>query len=254
MGVNVLLEGRGAKRCTYNCVYCEIGRSAGNELTSVHYVVDVKPDAHEEPFQVELERVLENVRSIESVTFGYWGEPTLNPNLGEFLRQAAEVRAGLKRAERPTFAVFTNSSTVTRPEVREMLARFDLVLAKFDAGTQAEFTKINRPHPSVPPLDEITEGLRKLGERMERGNRLALQCLFFSSRSPHFRGNGPAGELGAWVARVARIKPDLVQIYSVARQPAEPFVFATPKQRLLAAKERLEAALGPNAKTRVRVY
>lgn len=253
LGVNVLHEGFRRKRCTFSCVYCEIGRTTATELTGPTHVVEVPPAGFEE----ELERVLSNLRCVESVTFGYNGEPSLNPHLGEFASIARGVRARLDLPVRPQLTVFTNASTVTVPRVRAVLGQFDLVLAKLDAGTQADFERVNRPHPAVPPLDEIVAGLARLRSEMPPGHRLALQSLFFrSTRSTRSSGGPerPAVALDAWIRQVRRVAPHEVQVYTIARSPAEPFARPLPRAALERVQQRLVKILGSTARTEVVVY
>ncbi|MHA1733889.1 MAG: radical SAM protein [Promethearchaeota archaeon] len=250
LGVNVLFNGASSKRCTYSCVYCEIGRTRDNELTGPDHVVDVKPGG----FREELAPILSNLPEIDSVTFGYNGEPTLNPNLGAFLDVALEVRDSLGRDRVPKMTVFTNSSTVTRPEVRKTLARFDLVLAKLDVGTQADFLRVDRPHGQVPPIGEIVKGLTSLKSEVEAPHQLALQSLFFSSSNPKVVGNDQPASVAAWASQVERISPYMVQIYTIAREPAEKFVRALSKQKLNEIGTVLRARLGPGSSTEILVF
>jgi len=57
-------------------------------------------------------------------------------------------------------AVLTNSTLLSRAEVRKELAAAEVVVPSLDAATQPVFEKINRPHPSLK-VEKIIDGLAK---------------------------------------------------------------------------------------------
>jgi wyosine [tRNA(Phe)-imidazoG37] synthetase (radical SAM superfamily) len=91
------------------------------------------------------------------------------------------VRAVRERSPYP-IAILTNSSLMTREDMRRDLALFDLVAAKVDAPNEALFQAINRPF--VPySLEEIVEGIRRFREGFT--GRLALQMMFVEANKDH---------------------------------------------------------------------
>ncbi len=250
LGVNVLGE---QKRCTFNCMYCEAGRTVGNKLVPPTYIADIKPEG----FCEEIKPILKNLqRDLDSITFGYNGEPTLNPHLGEFLQIVREIQRDLAPNPGDKFPIatlFTNSSTVTHSEIRHTLAQFDLILAKFEVGTQADLQRVNRPHSEVPSLAELTRGLAALKQEIPPGHKLALQTLIFTTRDS-VKANFREIDLPAWIERVLAINPDIVQLYSVARTPAEPFVIAQSGEVLQQIRSQLVARAGKISSIDVRVY
>ncbi len=250
LGVNVLGE---QKRCTYNCVYCEAGRTTGNELVAPNYIADIKPEG----FREEIKPILRNLlRDLDSITFGYNGEPTLNPHLEEFLQVVREIQkevAPRSGDKFPTVTIFTNSTTITRPEIRHTLAQFDLILGKLEVGTSSDLHRVHRPHPNVPSLDAITRGLATLKQELSPGHKLALQTLIFTTRN-YASVNFKEIDVPMWIERVIAIRPDIVQLYSVARTPAEPFVTAVGRETLQKIKDQLLAKLGTVSSIDVRVY
>ena len=79
LGVNVLSN---YKLCTFNCVYCEIGLTVKDNLVSPKYRINLPPSPN---FRKELISILKFFPHLNSITFGYNGEPTLNENLLDFL-------------------------------------------------------------------------------------------------------------------------------------------------------------------------
>ncbi|MFX1378803.1 MAG: hypothetical protein ACFFA4_06880 [Promethearchaeota archaeon] len=221
LGVNVLAD---YKLCTYNCVYCEIGLTKKENLVSPNYKINLPPSIN---FRKELLSILKYVPHLDSITFGYNGEPTLNENLLDFLKIALDVRNELIWTnKKPNLTLFTNSSTLYIDRVRESVKQFELVLAKLDAGNSGDFKRTNRPHRDTPNIEIIIESLIKLKQEMPKKNKLAIQCLIFNSYEENFIPNNNSTNIFDLAQALKSIKPDIIQIYSTARIPAEYFVFS----------------------------
>jgi len=226
LGVDILPR---SKLCTFNCVYCEIGPTGKNQLVSPNFRIKLPPSSN---FRKELKSILKFVPHLNSITFGYNGEPTLNENILDFLKIALEVRDELNWTyEKPKLTLFTNSSTLIFNEIRERVKHFELVLAKLDAATKVDFTLSNRPHPETPKIEAIIDSIVKLKKEMPNEHTLAIQCLFYNSYREEFISNNNVENIKKLAYAIKRIKPDLVQIYSTARIPAEYFVFAIDDER-----------------------
>jgi len=226
LGVDILPR---YKLCTFNCVYCEIGPTGKNQLVSPNYRINLPPSPN---FRKELKSILKFVPHLNSITFGYNGEPTLNENILDFLKIALEVRDELNWTyEKPKLTLFTNSSTLIFDEIRERVKQFELVLAKLDVATKVDFALSNRPHPETPKIEAIIDSIVKLKKEMLNEHKLAIQCLFYNSYREEFISNNNVENIKKLAYAIKRIKPDLVQIYSTARIPAEYFVFAIDDER-----------------------
>ncbi len=137
------------KCCSYSCIYCQIGRTAQTQIKRRSFcnahtlhkkIVDRVQDIHSKG------------EAIDYITFVPDGEPTLEENLGEMLSMLKEIRI-------PT-AVITNASLMWDAQVRDDLAKADLVSVKVDAIQLETWEKINRPHKDLM-LDDILEGIRR---------------------------------------------------------------------------------------------
>lgn len=219
------------KKCTFNCVYCEIGETRPEELVDRNFRYD--PPFEPAQFREELEEGLGLNPGVESVTFGYNGEPTLAVQLGKYLAIARDTIRGMygssgSNAGRtaPHCSVFTNSSTLDDGTIINTLSEFDLVVAKLDCATERLFNGINRPHRSVLPVERIIQLLKNLREAIDRnpGHQLAIQTLLFTSTDPAQRipGNFSIEELKALANAYLQIQPHIVQLYTVWRSPPEP--------------------------------
>ncbi len=163
---------------------------------------------------------------------------------------AARDAAGLR--EVPVH-LLTNATLLHRPAVAEGLAVLDAaggeIWAKLDAGTQEWFALIDG---TTLPLDRVLRNLAAAAAVRP----IVLQCMFHA-----LSGQGPTdAEIAAWAGRIddllaggGRIR--LVQVYSVARRPADPRVTPLPPERLeeiAAAARAVVTARG--ATTLVAVY
>ncbi len=225
LGINILSN---YKICTYDCVYCEIGKT--DELVSPRYRVNLPPSPS---FRNELKDILKYVPHLNSLSFtGYNGEPTLNSNLLDFLKITLRVREEIKWTDRkPIITLFTNSSTLYLDEIRQEVKQFELVLAKLDGATPEDFQRANNPHRETPKIDTIIESLVKLKKEMPESHKLAIQSLIYNSYREDFIPNSNDINITNLAKAIKKIKPDSVQIYSVARIPANYYVFSIDKEQ-----------------------
>ncbi|UCC20722.1 MAG: radical SAM protein [Promethearchaeota archaeon] len=226
LGVNVLAN---YKLCTFNCVYCEIGLTKKENLVSPEFKINIPPSSN---FRKELMSILKHVPHLNSITFGYNGEPTLNENILDFLDIAIDVRDDLKWTNvKPLITLFTNSSTLYIDEIRERVRNFELILAKLDVANDVDFKRTNRPHHDTPKIEMIIESLKKLKKELPKKHKLAIQCLIFNSYKEDFIPNNNSINILNLANALKSINPDIVQIYSTARIPAEYFVFSIDDDR-----------------------
>ena len=157
LGIDLLsTEG---KTCSFDCVYCQLGRT-------VHPIYERREFVTIDHLAYELEKV--KGIGADYITFSGVGEPTLALNLGEAI-ELARAYLGLP------VAVLTNSSLMTRDDVRHDLSLADVVVAKVDAHTNELFHKINHP-VKICVLEEILLGIELLNKQY-RG-KLAIQMMF----------------------------------------------------------------------------
>ncbi len=201
LGINILP--RETKLCSFDCVYCQYGWTGAHEARPGRdYGLPSPPDV-----RAALEDKLRSLAEPPAyITFSGNGEPTLHPLFGQMVDEAIAARDLLAPAART--AVLSNSTTAGDQAVRAALLRLDVRIMKLDAGTAATFDRYSRPCPGVD-LESVTRGLEALASTAP----VIVQALFTNGKN----GNLGAAELEAWRARLVRIKPELVQIYTLAR-------------------------------------
>ena len=131
------------KTCTYDCIYCQLGRTTCRTTDRTEYVpvTDIL---------VELRQKLAEGPAPDFVTLAGSGEPTLSSDLGEI------IRASRKLVEAP-IAVITNSTLLSSPNVRREISAADIVLPTLDAATGPTFQAISRPGGGLR-IEEMIEG------------------------------------------------------------------------------------------------
>ncbi len=217
LGVDILP----AKTCNMNCIYCEIGPG--------------KKTYSQAPSSPEPREILNEIREFSAsskrrfdcLTFTASGEPTLHKDLALLIWEG-------KRITGKAVTVLTNSSTVSRKDIRETLCLADIVLPSLDAATPETFRKINRPHPDIK-ITSIIEGLSRL--RKEMSGQMWLEILFVSGI------NDTEDELLALKEATRIIDPHRIQLNTVARPPAEKWAKPVSKRRI----EEIRSFLGEKA-------
>ena len=223
LGVDILPN---YKLCTYNCVYCEIGPTY--QIISPRERIKAPPSSN---YRKELKDILKYVPHLNSITFGYNGETTMNDCLLDFYKITLDVRNELKWDEAPPLiTLFTNSSTLYLEEIRERVKHFDLVLAKLDAANDKDLRRTNRPHKDCPNIVTIGDSLVKLRKDMPN-KKLAIQCLISKSYREDFSSNNNNENIEQLAHLIKKINPNIVQLYSIARIPSEYFVYAIDEDR-----------------------
>lgn len=137
------------KHCTYNCIYCQVGKtSSSNLILSRKYFYET------EWLTAEVFKKINELNPkkihFDYLTFVPDGEPTLDINLGEEIRILKE--AGHK------VAVITNASLLWKSEVQKDLMKADYISAKVDTVSEIKWRQINRPNNRLNHKS-ILEGL-----------------------------------------------------------------------------------------------
>ncbi len=248
LGVDVLLRD---KICTFNCVYCEIGSTQPNNLVSPLFRIKKRPTLN---FRKELKEILKFFPHLNSITFGYNGEPTLNEYIAEYQEIAADVREEFNwTTAPPNLTLFTNSTTLFLKEIRERIKNFDVILAKLDSANQSDLQSTNQPHENVSSIEGIIESLALLSRELTSGHQLTLQCLFYNSYRTDIRSNYNDENVQALIAAIKKINPSNVQIYTIARIPAEPHVYSLGQEELKELTETMRNAVN-NDKIRIEYF
>jgi wyosine [tRNA(Phe)-imidazoG37] synthetase (radical SAM superfamily) len=137
------------KFCTFNCVYCQLGRTPTPSTQRQEYV----------PMDDVLTQIKEAVANgprPDYITMAGSGEPTLYTRLGELIDRIHE-------ATDVPVDIITNNSLLWMDEVFNAVIKADLILPSLDAGDEETFLRINRPADGVT-FKKLLDGLEKLSK------------------------------------------------------------------------------------------
>jgi wyosine [tRNA(Phe)-imidazoG37] synthetase (radical SAM superfamily) len=247
-GVNIIGP---PKTCTFNCVYCEIG------LTSPSCHVSPSDrwsgEFNEEEYTQEIQAALEENPHLNSLTFGYYGEPTLSIHILKAFSIAKRLKQQQGRSDGgPTLTLLSNSTTFRSLEIRNIAAQFDWVVAKLDCAIQKTYESINRPHPSTPPICDIIDFLKKMRTEMaNQKHRLSIQTLLLESSRLDILSNIDEPNLNALCQAYSQIMPYSIQIYSLSRDPPESGIHAIYGDKKREIQRFFEKKLSPSLSWRL---
>lgn len=228
-GVSIGVNLNPDKVCNFDCIYCQVNRVEPGETRFVDLPgLVAELDATLE--LVQSGRLFEHprfaatplpLRRLNDIAFSGDGEPTTHKNFDEVVAACAEVKRR-RGADQVKLVLITNASMFHRPAVERGLALLDAlqgeIWAKLEAGTDAYFQLVERTSiPFRQVLDNITAAARR--------RPLVIQALFMRIHGQP----PPTAEQEAFCDRLREIvaaggQLKLVQIYTVARRPAEDFV------------------------------
>lgn len=217
------------KVCNFDCIYCQVDRTTQSEtkFVGMDQLLDELREllpivSSGEIYQTKkFKDVPPQLRRLNDIAFSGDGEPTTYKNFDEIIAACAEIKraAGLDEVK---MVLITNASMFHREHVQRGLQIFDdnqgEIWAKLDAGTSDYYHLIERtPIPFQQILDNIVAAAQV--------RPLVIQSLFM-----HVNGESPTeAEIDAFCDRLSEIlaaggELSLVQIYTIARRPAESYV------------------------------
>jgi wyosine [tRNA(Phe)-imidazoG37] synthetase (radical SAM superfamily) len=206
LGLNLLP--RGSKLCTFDCPYCECGRDTPKAPGSRWPSPDLVADA----LRKTLERMAEPP---DWITFAGNGEPTMHPRFATVVDRVLAIRDRVARDLK--VVVMSNGLSAGRPAVREALNRVDRRLMKLDPGP-------------VELVNGVAYDRARLVEDLRGLVDVTVQAMVVEG--PGYSGAADA-EIERWLAALARLQPLAVQIYSIARPPADSRVAPVARERLM---------------------
>ena len=228
-GVSIGVNLNPDKVCNFDCIYCQVDRTRQSEtrfvetdalLTELRGVLELVVSGD----LFELQRFSEtppSMRRLNDIAFSGDGEPTTFRNFDEIIQACAKVRQDVG-AIKSKMVLITNASMFHRPHVQNGLEILDRncgeIWAKLDAGTEEYFQIIDRTKFT---LKHVTDNL-VLAAKLRP---IVIQSLWMrvDDEPPTIDElEAYSDRLNAIVSAGGEIK--LVQIYTVARQPAESYV------------------------------
>ena len=228
------------KICNFDCIYCQVNRTTASETR----FVEIQQLLDELQHMLELvlsddiyttecfSAVPEHLRRLNDIAFSGDGEPTTYKNFDDIIGQCAMLKQNISQhyadsnLQQPPdpikMVLITNASMFHREHVERGLKILDQnqgeIWAKLDAGTDDYYQLIER---TAIPFQQVLDNLLTTA----RIRPLVIQSLFMQ-----VNGTPPSDhEIQAYCQRLNEIIDNggslaSVQIYTIARQPAESYV------------------------------
>lgn len=230
-GVSIGINLNPDKICNFDCVYCQVDRTTPPAVRDVNVpklleeleaMLDLVQSG--ELFEVDrFRQTPQALRRLNDIAFSGDGEPTTALEFPEVLQRVAEIKR--KRAlDHTKIVLITNATRFHHPPVQEALKTLDAsqgeIWAKLEAGTEEYYRQVDR---TTIPFQRVLDNIREAAQ----ARPIVIQALFLK-----MHGQGPAAaELAAFCDRLNEVvraggKLSLVQVYTVARKPAETWATA----------------------------
>lgn len=243
-GISIGINLNPDKVCNFDCVYCQVDRSTPGRYRRVDLKIlarelkDILSKAQSGALfaQAPFAGIRKPLQRIKDIAFSGDGEPTTCPQFKEAveLAIAAKQKAGLADLK---IVVITNATMFHRTKVAQALSILDRhngeIWAKLDAGTELYYKQVDVTTIRFKRiLDNILDAART--------RPIVIQSLFM-----RLHGVPPAeGEIQAYCNRLREItakggKIKLVQVYTVARKPAQAYVSPLSKKEVDAIARRV---------------
>jgi wyosine [tRNA(Phe)-imidazoG37] synthetase (radical SAM superfamily) len=205
------------KKCSFNCVYCQVDR--GKAITDLK--VEIGQIVAE--LKLWLDVFAENGGkykgyTLKDISIAGDGEPTTVKELPQILIELIKLKKEYPLDD-CKIILFTNASRLNRkdltPVFDDLMANRGEIWCKFDFWDEHSFRMINRSKISVK---KMLENIKTVGWKYS----LTLQSCFFSWQSEGYNDQ----KYQQYVDQVKRLINDgvkirLIQAYTLARRPAD---------------------------------
>ena len=215
LGISLGIDLVPFKTCTYDCVYCECGKTTNKTIRRKEFF----------PYRnliKELNRFLKTKPKLDYITFSGSGEPTLSSIIGKVIVYLK------KKYPQYKIAVLTNGALLYRKEVRIDLDQADIVIPSIDAVILKTFQKINKPHSKLN-LKNIIDGLIEFKKKFK--GQLWIEIFIIKGI------NDSRKEILKIKKLMDKLKPEKIQLNTLDRPGTEAWVKQVSKQELLKIKK-----------------
>ncbi len=245
-GISIGINLNPDKACNFDCVYCQVDRTTPPVVRKVDLAVldaelmgllaavrdgslfEVDPFAALPPDR----------RGVRDLAFSGDGEPTTFAGFADAVEVAARARRrfGLDETK---LVLITDAAYLARPGVRRGLSILDAnngeIWAKLDAGTEEYFRAVDRPNVTLRQVvDNIVDAALV--------RPVVIQTLWMRLHD----AAPPPSEVDAYADRLDEIRArggtlKALQLYTIARRPAEGFVAPLADEELDAIADRVRS-------------
>ncbi len=197
------------KTCSFDCIYCQIGRTTNKTIERREYVpLDIVVE--------QIEKALTKEVKPDYITLAGSGEPTLYSKMGELIDAIHKI------TDVPV-DILTNGSLLWDERVLSEAAKADLIIPSLDFGDAETLRKINRPAEGLD-FDKIISGLQQLCN--ECREKVWIEVFIV-------KGINDSEEHIKKIADIIKtLKPTKVQLNTAVRPTAESYAAALQEEQL----------------------
>ena len=227
LGVNLLpIE---SKLCSFDCIYCECGWN-GDHIGPRRFN---KREDVREMLAATLNRMSDEGRLPDVITFAGNGEPTMHPDFEQIIDDTIALRDELCPSAK--VSVLSNATQLHREDVCRALRRVDNNILKLDSAFDTTARLMNNPAANYSVATTV--------ERMKHfSGEFILQTMFLRGEYQGQRvDNTTPEEVEAWLRRVEECAPRQVMVYSLDRDTPCKTLEKVAREELMQIAERVEA-------------
>lgn len=227
LGVNLLpIE---SKLCSFDCIYCECGWN-GDHIGPRRFN---KREDVREMLAATLNRMSDEGRLPDVITFAGNGEPTMHPDFEQIIDDTIALRDALCPSAK--VSVLSNATQLHREDVCRALRRVDNNILKLDSAFDTTARLMNNPAANYSVAATV--------ERMKHfSGEFILQTMFLRGEYQGQRvDNTTPEEVEAWLRRVEECAPRQVMVYSLDRDTPCKTLEKVAREELMQIAERVEA-------------
>ncbi len=228
LGINLL--GQGNKICSFDCPYCDLGRT----VMRLNRIKKDGPYSELEGLELQLDKEFahfsERKIQIDAIHISGNGEPTLYPFLSEAIDILLKLRG--KYFSQSKLLLLTNGAHLDQRKTLDAVNKLDAVVFKLDVGNDRLLKELNAPlvRSTVSHLISISQSIRNL----------SLQSFFVQGSL----NNTLSTDVEDWIEVIGLIKPRRVFITTLKHTPASNGLIACDEDTLYTIASKLERKTG----------
>ncbi len=217
LGVNLMPAD--GKLCSFDCVYCECGFNKPSHSGSKRPSREqVKTD-----LEKQLQKMVEEGRLPDVITFAGNGEPTLHPDFAGIIDDTIALRD--RYCPQAKVSVLSNATMAFKPDVHDALLKVDNNILKLDTVDPDFIQLVDRPVGKFD-VNKIIDDLAAFH------GKVIVQTMFLKGKYQG-RDVDNTGDyyVTPWLKALEKIKPEAVMVYTIDREtPAHELLKATPAE------------------------
>lgn len=213
LGVNLNPD----RKCNFNCVYCQVDRTVPLPKMKLD-PAQIKEELEAFLTELKANKGLYQGHPLKDICIAGDGEPTMIKALPEVISNIIHIKNkfGLTDCK---IVLLTNGTRTHRDDLMAVYPEFfnnnGEIWFKLDAWNQESLTKINRSHVS---FEKILEHLKKVGKQFP----IVLQSCLFNWENQPLTDTYYDDYLELIQSLLdQKVQLKLVQLYTLARKPAE---------------------------------